>query len=210
MLLKIIASTVSKKGDLTLSFVSPVPARHFFALISHRYPAMDNSFFIYLERLEILAFFAGYPLLYALVYLAGRQRPRLLPGGCPPLRLLCMAYGITGLLFLGMLLKNLYPDYSLKHIGQSTLLPGLKLWGLAAILFLLPILNRKPVLSLLHGSVFFFFVAKDVALKLTGRLPDADVLKNDMKMVTNSLITTGACFAAVLAVYLVLLRVKRK
>ncbi len=38
---------------------------------------MDNSFFSYLQRIELLAFFSGYPLIYTLiVFTAGNQRSK--------------------------------------------------------------------------------------------------------------------------------------
>ena len=76
---------------------------------------MGNDFMAYLDRHESMAFFSAYPLVYALVrYIAGvkgftssalmNRLPRLLP----------YAYALTGTLFLGMIVGNLYPDYQME------------------------------------------------------------------------------------------------
>src|SRR5437588_2864988 len=123
---------------------------------------MDNSFLAYLQRLELIGFFSGYPLIYTIsLFIAGNQRlknsfiSRIMP-------LLPFSYALVGILFLGLELKKLYPNYSLEHIKQVVEHPYLVIWGLLAILFWIPALSRKTFFSLIHSLVFFFLIISDI------------------------------------------------
>ncbi|HWH62209.1 MAG TPA: hypothetical protein VNS50_03010, partial [Ginsengibacter sp.] len=75
-------------------------------LPKHKYK-MGNSFFIYIRHLELMAFFSGYPLLYAVIlFFTGNKRTKrnfknrivsVLP----------FAYAFNGILYLGLQLKKL-------------------------------------------------------------------------------------------------------
>jgi len=149
---------------------------------------MDNSFFAYLQQLELMAFFSGYPLIYAVtIFIAGNQqlknnfKSRIVS-------LLPFAYALVGTLYLGLQLKNLYPDYSIENIKQTIQLPYLMTWGFLSILFWIPALGKKKFLSLIHSLVFFFFLVRDLFLQLSASFADKDVVRNDMKLYTNSLL----------------------
>lgn len=147
---------------------------------------MDNSFFAYLQKLELLVFFSGYPLLYLFVVaIAGNQKGKdTIPNKL--VSLLPYTYAFAGTLYLGLLCKNLYPDYSITHISQRTLHPYLTILGLSAMLFWLPALRHKRVLCFLHSLIFFFFLAKDFFISEAGIPADKTVLRNDMKIYTMS------------------------
>ena len=149
---------------------------------------MDNSFFGYLQRLEFMAFFSGFPLLYAvIIVIAGNKQSRtnfrnwLVP-------LLPYAYALVGTLFLGLQLRNLYPDYSFENIKNSLQQPWLMIWGGLSILFWIPVFAKKPVFCLLHSLVFFFFLLKDLFE------PDKNMIRNDMKIYTDSLLLNLGAF----------------
>jgi hypothetical protein len=132
---------------------------------------MSDNFFAYLERLELMAFFSGYPLLYAVaLFIAGNRqlrnnfKSRLIS-------LLSFAYALVGTLYLGLVLKNLYPDYSIENIKLTMQQPWLIIWGLLSIFFWIPALGKKPVFSLIHSLVFFFFLVRDLFLHSFNRLP---------------------------------------
>jgi hypothetical protein len=158
---------------------------------------MDNSFLAYLQRLELIGFFSGYPLIYTIaLFVAGNQRlkksfiNRVAP-------LLPFAYALAGTLFLGFELKKLYPGYSLEHIKESVQHPYLVVWGLLSILFWIPALSKKIVFSLLHSLVFFFLLVSDIFVQLFSHA-DSDIVKNDMKVYTSSLLL-NLCTLAFLA-----------
>ena len=149
---------------------------------------MDNSFFAYLQQLELMAFFSGYPLLYAIIlFFAGNQQGRnnfktrlvsLLPFG----------YALVGTLYLGLQLKNLYPDYSVENIKLAIQQPWLIGWGLLSVLFWIPAFSKKTFLSLIHSLVFFFFIIRDLFLQISSSSADNNVMRNDMKIYSISLL----------------------
>jgi hypothetical protein len=157
---------------------------------------MDNSFFEYLQQLELMAFFSGYPLLYAIiVFIAGQTRmknnftKRLVS-------VLPFAYALLGTLYLGYLLKNLYPDYSVKNIKALIQQPYLVAWGLISILFWIPGLAKKKALSLLHSLVFFFLLVRDLFLQLSAS-SDKSIITNDMNVYTNSILLNLGALALI-------------
>ena len=161
---------------------------------------MDNDFFAYIARLESMAFFVGYPLIYAIVQaIGGRGRETTSFIGSLA-KLLPFAYALSATLFIGLLLKELYPDYSLKNISHQFQFPFLKIWGALALLFWIPAFNKRPVLSLLHSLVFFFFLLKDLYLQLSSH-PGREIIKNDMNIYTDSLLLNAFTFAVTILVY---------
>ena len=140
---------------------------------------MNTNFLTYLQYLELIAFFSGYPLLYAMMSAIGdsfkknswlKLSTTLLP----------ISYALTGLLYLGLQLKNFYPDYSLPRLQQSITQPWVTVWGLLSILFFLPALARKKQLSLLHSLVFLFLLVKNFYNQYTAVDQDFNIIKNDM------------------------------
>lgn len=148
---------------------------------------MDSNFFAYLQRLELMAFFSGYPLIYAItLFFAGNQQEKNNTISRIA-KFLPFSYALLGTLYLGLQLKNLYPDYSIENIKRMTYQPWLITWGLLSILFWIPALSKKRVLSLFHGLVFFFFLVKDLFLQFSTSTDD-NTVKNDMKIYTVSLL----------------------
>jgi hypothetical protein len=162
---------------------------------------MDKSFFIYLEQLEVMAFFSGYFLIYLLVGYAGEILLKRKILSINLVQLLPYAYALTGILFFGFQLKNLYPHYAFKDIinTQNTFL---KIWALLSILFLIPALAKKPALSLWHSLAFFYFILRDLFLHFF-YAANNNVIKNDMAVYTKSLILNLSSFAVIALFYFV-------
>src|SRR5829696_2034424 len=137
---------------------------------------MNNSFFAYLQVIELLAFFSGYPLIYAVVLVVvGKPESR----SAFKKRLfahLPYAYALVGVLYLALQLKNLYPDYSITHIKTWMQSPWLVSWAFLSFLFWIPALAKKTFLSLLHSLVFFFIIVKDLFAQSSNA--DKDIIKN--------------------------------
>lgn len=171
---------------------------------------MDNSFFSYLQQLELMAFFSGYPLIYAVtLFFAGNQEVR---NNCKSriVSLLPFAYALVGTLYFGLQLKNLYPDYSVENISHTMQQPWLICWGLLSMLFWIPALGKKTFLSLIHSLVFFFFLIKDLFLQLSSSSAGNDVVRNDMKIYTISLLLNlGALILIVLLSFVATYFIKR-
>ncbi len=168
---------------------------------------MDNSFFIYMERLEFLLFFSGYPLLYFLVLSIAESKPITKYFSGDLSAILPVAYAVVGILYLGLQLKNLYPDYSIDHIRSSSTIPFLRIWGLLSIGFLLPMMQKKTYLSLLHSFVFVFFIIRDLYLIIFS-VSENGVLKNDMHMYSYSLLINIVAFVFTGFLFLLFKRIK--
>ena len=169
---------------------------------------MGNSIFIYVEQLEMLAFFSGYPLVYYLVRILTRNTSYKNIRGAELVSILPFAYALIGTLYLGLQLKNLYPDYSIENVRHRIQQPYLVIWTLLSILFWIPSLPKRQILSVLHGLVFFFIIVKDLFFRLTGLIVDRDILKNDMKVYSVSVVLNLAAF--ILLAFLIFLISFRK
>ena len=170
---------------------------------------MENSFFSYLQQLELMAFFSGYPLVYAIItYFASNKRSAT-NFKSRIVSVLPFAYALIGTLYLGLQLKKLYFNYSSGNINQMMHLPWLMIWGLLSILFWIPALSKRKVLSLIHSLVFFFFLLKDIVLQFISSA-DENILKNDMRIYTISLLLNlGAFILLVLLSFLISQNKKR-
>ena len=140
-----------------------------------------------------MAFFSGYLFIYLVVSYLGEILNKRGLIKINFISLMPFAYALVGILYLGLLIKNIYPNYTYENIKSNTHEPFLKIWGLLSILFFIPALSKKPVISLLHSLVFFFFLAKDIFQYFFGTT-DKTVLKNDMNIYTNSLLINLAAF----------------
>ena len=77
---------------------------------------MNTSFFEYLQKLELMVFFSGYPLLYTIIFFIAGSKPLRNNFKERIVSLLPLSYALVGTLYLGLQLKNLYPDYSIENI----------------------------------------------------------------------------------------------
>jgi len=169
---------------------------------------MDNDLLAYLDRLELLAFFAGYPLIYAVIHFIAGQRPGTLIERQQLVTVLPFAYALVATLYLGMLVRNLWPDYSITTISSVLQNSYLRIWGLLAVLFWLPLFNKRPVFSLLHSLVFFFFVLKDLVLYSFSS--GSHIIRNAMKIYTDSLLLNLLAFAVISFLYFLFRRLRKK
>lgn len=150
---------------------------------------MEYNFFIYLQRLELIAFFSGYPLIYAIIQLVARKGITKKLDGAVLKALLPYGYALVATLYLGLQLKNFYPDYSFENVKQDFQFnPFLISWAILAILFWIPALAKKPLLSLVHSFVFFFLLLKDIFVASRTGDEDYSLIRNDMKLHTTSLL----------------------
>ena len=172
---------------------------------------MNNSFFLYLQQLELMAFFSGYPLLYAVIhFIAGKRQSTNKSNKNTITSFLPFAYALVGTLYLGLQLKNLYPNYSFENIKLSIQQPFLVYLGLPFYPFLDTSPRKKSVLSLIHSFVFFFFLIRDLFLQSYASAADKNIVKNDMKIYTDSLLLNlGAIIFIVVTIFYVTFFKKR-
>jgi hypothetical protein len=156
---------------------------------------MGNSFFIYLQQLQLMVFFSGYPILYAVtVFLGTHQKiknnfTQRLVSALP------FAYALLGSLYIGFVLKNLYTDYSIENIKQWIHLSFLEVWGFLSVLFWIPAFAKKPLLSFLHSLVFFFILLKDLFSHFGSN--ENNIIRNDMNVYTISLLLNLGAFVLI-------------
>jgi hypothetical protein len=171
---------------------------------------MDNGFFDYLQQLELIAFFSGYALLYTMMlFFAGKATSKKSVVGRIAI-LLPFAYALVGTLYLGLQLKKAYPDYSIKNLNVTIQWSYLVIWALLSLLFWIPWLARRPILSLLHSGVFFFLFARTIFLHSVGAGRDTLTLHNELSVYTDSLFINGLALGAILTVYFLFLKIKGK
>lgn len=161
---------------------------------------MDDTFFSYLQKLEIMAFFSGFPIVYAIAlvisgYLNNKTHlKRTIINLLPP------TYAIVGILYLGLQLKKLYPDYSLNHLSLEFSNPYLTIWGVLSILFFFPVFRKKTAFCLLHSFVFFFLLLKNIYNHIIEINPDENVIRNTMKVYTDSIILNSSVLIILLTI----------
>ncbi len=169
---------------------------------------MGDNFFSYLQQLELMAFFSAYPLLYAIINVIASNSKKEFIKKIPFLQ--PYAYALVGLLYFGLQLKNLYPDYSFENIRSSVQQPLLIIWAFLSLLFWIPALARKPVISMLHSFVFFFFLLRDLFSQLFGSSTDKNILKNEMKVYTDSLLLNLGAFTFIVLLFFLFTRYKKR
>ena len=165
---------------------------------------MDDDFFAYAQHLEMLAFFSGYPLIYYLVRFIFRNTSSKYGRRNKIVSILPYAYALVGTFYLGLMLKNLFPDYTIENLHHRIQHPYLVIWGILSILFWIPAIARKQILSMLHSLVFFFFILRDLSFQLIGSGHDNNIIKNDMSMYTVSVFLNLGAYIIVALLYLLL------
>ena len=169
---------------------------------------MDETFFAYLQQLELMAFFSAYPLLFAVINVIVAQSKK---AGVNKLSfLLPYSYALVGTLYLGLQIKNLYPDYSFENVSTSFYQPVLIIWALLSLLFFFPALAKKPLISLFHSFVFFFILLKDLFLQLFSSGADKNILRNEMKVYTDSLLLNLGAFLSIVLLFFLFNRYKKR
>ena len=162
-----------------------------------------------MEQLEMLVFFSGYPLVYYLVRFFSRHVSLKNISSAELISILPFAYALSGTLFLGLQLKNVYPVYTIENVRHRIQQPYLFIWALLSLLFWIPAIPKRQILSVLHSLVFFLIIIRDLYYQLTGFISDRSILKNDMTVYTISIFLNLAAFLFIsLSCYIYNLRIK--
>jgi hypothetical protein len=163
---------------------------------------MGNEIMAYIQKLELFGFFSGYCLIYTIIFslkTANNNRAQTLLKKLAAL--LPFSYALVATLYLGMVLKDFSLEVSVRNLNAQFQLPFLQIFGLLAVFFWIPLFSRKPVWSLLHSLVFFFFLLKDIFTEL--KLPQGtEIVHNDMKVFTDSLLLNIATLILITCTYL--------
>ncbi len=149
---------------------------------------MDTDIILFIEKLQLMIFFLGYPLLFTFLYSFKNSKESTFYHFLHTLyTLLPSSYFLLGLLFVGLVFKNLFPDYSVNNFFQQFKFPYLTFWASSSLIFCIGFLNKRPIYSLLHSLVFFSLLLKDFFSATN------DIIRNDMKIYTISLLINSVC-----------------
>lgn len=144
--------------------------------------------------MEILAFFSGFPLVYILVKTIVQLPVVRSTLKVRMLQVLPFSYAFVGLLFVGLELKNNYPDLHIQILWSHILNPFLYFWGLISLFFLHPFFRSVPQWSFFHSLVFFFLILQNIFLGVNNQLVNGDSLHNSLKIYSISLLLNAASF----------------
>ncbi len=170
---------------------------------------MDNNLFAYLDLMMMLVFFSGYPLIYLFIRVIAGLKPveEFLDKNYS--FLLPYSYALTGLLYTGLLLNNLFPLHSIDKFKSTFELSFLQIWAFTSLLFLISYFNRKPLISLFHSLVFFFFIIRNLALYIAGSTA-IEVIKNDIRVYSYSILINLTSFIVIVIIYLIFKNIAAK
>ncbi|MEO6406257.1 MAG: hypothetical protein ABIY51_02800 [Ferruginibacter sp.] len=148
---------------------------------------MGDNFFVYLQQMEMMAFFSGYPLVYFFIqaFIKPTVKNNII-ASIPSL--LSFGYALAGTAYLGFKIKNLYPNYAIQYMQDSVQLPFLFTWALLSLLFWKPSISKIKWLSMLHSLVFFYFLLQDLTVQIVHPSQPKEMLNNDMKIYALSIL----------------------
>jgi hypothetical protein len=150
--------------------------------------------------MEALAFFSGYTLLYAITIIIFGNNKSKYNFNRIIVSLLPFSYALLATLYFGLQLKYIFHDAAAGNLKSIMGQPFLAIWGIIAMLFWIPAIAGKISLSLMHSLVFFFFLARDLYLQLFASANN-DILRNDMRIFTLSLLLNLAAFGLILLIF---------
>ncbi|HCS19348.1 MAG TPA: hypothetical protein DIW47_02100 [Bacteroidetes bacterium] len=149
---------------------------------------MDENIFAYFELLEVMAFFAGYAILYAFVHvLADLGNIKFKEKIRSIIPLLPLSYVLTGLLFLGYLIKGVLLVNNQADGPIQIHIPLLHYVGLLSLLFWIPFFRKRAWLSLVHSLFFFSYICLDLVKYLRNKI-GVEILQNDMKVLLDGVL----------------------
>jgi hypothetical protein len=77
----------------------------------HLRDKMGNNFFAYMQQLELMAFFSGYSLLYAIILVFAGNKESGNNFKSRIVSILPLSYALVSTLYMALQLKNLSPNY---------------------------------------------------------------------------------------------------
>jgi hypothetical protein len=71
-------------------------------------------------------------------------------------------------------------------------------------------LAKKPLISLLHSFVFFFFLLREIFSQIFATATDKNILRNEMKVYTDSLLLNLGAFTFIVLIFFLFSRYKKR
>ena len=145
------------------------------------YSNMDDLFF-YIAKLELIAFFSAFPMFYFLIKeFNSRQNIEKYEWIGEFSVSIVSVYVVLVLLYIGMILNQVYLQSSLSYPNFSNSILYLKCWIFLGILFLFTPFKLKPKWTLLHSLPFTIIVFIDFISFFLKETP-IEVIRNEMQL----------------------------
>ncbi|CAN5141298.1 hypothetical protein BH09BAC2_BH09BAC2_16260 [soil metagenome] len=161
---------------------------------------MGQGFAAYIQRMELIAFFSGYALVYAFVhFIAGEHHKKCSVWQTRMIGFLPYAHALSGTLYVGLILKELSNNFSFDNLIKS-FSSGWNLFAFISLLFWLPFFNRRKWVPLMHSLVFFYLLIKDIVLQLS-YADTNDMVNNDLRIYTASIFINTASLLVIIIFY---------
>ncbi len=143
---------------------------------------MFGGFTIYIEWVELESFFSGFIVIWLIAQAFGHFAilPQKLNGSIR--KSLPLAYAIIGTLYLGLQLRNSWYDQTFLPLFPGYEYYFLKAWALLALLCWIPFFRKHSIFAVLHSSVYFFVMARDLVIAYTREYDDSSRTSNDWKI----------------------------
>lgn len=136
--------------------------------------------FVYLEKLELLAFFSAFPLYYFLVIVLATEYsfqkkwivnlPNIIP----------LVYLIITFLYLGMKVNQIFDVHVFKLDLQNTI-TYFKIWSTLGLLFLIPYFRTKRIWTFFHSIPYTFLIVVDFIHYFKNQILK-EVINNEMHL----------------------------
>jgi hypothetical protein len=108
---------------------------------------MGFNFIVYFEKLELLAFFSGFPIIFLLVFWCFGSTKKQVLSWLP------LSYALAGTLYISYVIYN-GASHSLVDLSSLSLITALKTWSLFSLLFWIPFFRKRIAWPFIH-SLFF-------------------------------------------------------
>lgn len=144
------------------------------------------NLFVFLEKLELLAFFSAFPLYYYLVNVVASEFSfqkkwiLALPSS------ITLVYGIITLLYIGMKVNQMFEIHLFKLEFNNTI-TYFKIWSSLGVLFFLPAMKVKSKWALFHSIPFTLWIVIDFILFYRSQV-SRDIINNEMRLYFTSLL----------------------
>lgn len=169
---------------------------------------MNQSFSIFFDRLTLVAFFSGYPIVYALaMYLIKdvNWKNPVIPQSIKSS--LSLAYFVVVLLFWGMIIADMFPSITFSKIISffKDAYSWHKISLIAALVLAFKYFKARPNYALLHSLFFLLLLLEDLLSMLTGHM-DKLTMNSEFKLYFYSILLNSIVLLSVTSIRVVLQR----
>jgi hypothetical protein len=142
---------------------------------------MDDLCF-YIAKLELIAFFSAFPMFYFLIKVFNSRKNIEKYEWIGEFSVsIVSVYVVLVLLYIGMILNQVYLQSSLSYLNFSNSILYLKCWIFLGIFFLFKPFKLKPKWTLLHSLPFTIIVFIDFISFFLKETP-IEVIRNEMQL----------------------------